>query len=93
MCPRADLTTPTPWHCRQRALGDLLPARAAAGAAVLLPRDRQRALAAAHRRLRSERDRLMQIGAALGVAFADAALALLAARRRTDRRRSTPTIR
>src|SRR5207245_1497613 len=50
---------------RAATLGGVQPARAVARPAMLLPGDGDRTLAAAHRVLEAERDRLMQIGAAL----------------------------
>jgi hypothetical protein len=53
------------------------PSHAAAGQAVLLPRDRDRALAAGHRLVEFNGERLMQIDAALRRAVAAPRLALV----------------
>ncbi len=61
---------------RAAALRYMQPAESLARPAVFLPRDRQRALAAAHRVFEAELEGMMQIGAADGRPFVTPALAL-----------------
>ncbi len=67
MCPRVDLTVPTPEHERQCVSATCCQPGAAARAAVLLPRHGQRVLASANRRFERDRNRLMEVGAPDGV--------------------------